>query len=984
MIPFVLPWDDASESATDVSFLLKAPAGSDGWVYPDDDGHLADSAGRVRFWGVNVVASACFPSQSEADSVAGRMAKFGFNCVRFHHLEQTWETPTLLDYAQGNSRSMLASSLDSLQYFMYALKQKGIYWNLNLHVARRFSSGDGLPAEINAMGWAAQKGIALVRADMIELQKEYARQLLLSVNPYTGMAPAEDPALAVVEISNENGLLHVWLGGEVDAWPAAFRAEFQSSWNEWLAARYSSHSAMLEGWGVVTDPLGAEMLGNGGFTSGTSSWNLEQHGTARANATVGTYSGRQGVKIAVTQAGSEGWHVQFTQSGLSLVKGQVYTLSYWARADSTTTVNMGMGLAHDPWSAILSSGRTLGSSWQYYESSFEASVTDSNTRVVLNGMGNRVGSVYLAGVSLRPGGDPSGLPEGATLAKGNIPILRRDSSYAAGMYSDWLRFLEQVESEYWAEMKRYIREDIGYRGLIVGSIISTSTPNIQSHMDVVDSHSYWQHPVFTNGDWSATDWTVGRESMLNERGGILGSLAAQRVKGMPFFVTEYQHCAPNTFSSEAPLMLSAYAGFQDWDGVFFFQYGGTSHNWGRGYFNSFFDIDQHPSKMANALLGALMFLRQDVASAKNEYVLRLDPEREIELIRTKGNAWSVAHGLLLGLDEATPLLHRVSLSVGALASGLDTPPLPPSSGSAFVADTGELTWDVTALTGGVLTIDTPRTKALLGFTDTKVHVFSNGIAMTPGLTEQGWSTIALSAIQGNADTLPSGTRLLVVTTGNIANTGMVWKSAEHTSVGSNWGRTPSLVERIPATISLPVPADSVRFRSLNALGAAMRELGVQSGADASSCQISLGTEATLWYEVEIVGNGSYDFWAKEWFTSAQSADESVSGRDADPDGDGYSNWDERAFGLDPLVSDSPFVFGQAYPAIIASGDGARFAFYVRSAGLADASIVAEVSSDLINWREEAMEAYSDAAYPGLLRLHVQDAGEPLFVRVSTK
>ena len=50
---------------------------------------------------------------------------------------------------------------------------------------------------------------------MLELQKEFARHLLTHRNAYTGDL-REDPAVAFVEINNENGLIHAWLGGELD------------------------------------------------------------------------------------------------------------------------------------------------------------------------------------------------------------------------------------------------------------------------------------------------------------------------------------------------------------------------------------------------------------------------------------------------------------------------------------------------------------------------------------------------------------------------------------------------------------------------------------------------------------------------------------------------------------------------------------------------------------------------------------------------
>ena len=40
--------------------------------------------------------------------------------------------------------------------------------------------------------------------DLIELQKEYAKELLCHVNPYTGLALIDDPAVVTIQINNED------------------------------------------------------------------------------------------------------------------------------------------------------------------------------------------------------------------------------------------------------------------------------------------------------------------------------------------------------------------------------------------------------------------------------------------------------------------------------------------------------------------------------------------------------------------------------------------------------------------------------------------------------------------------------------------------------------------------------------------------------------------------------------------------------------
>ena len=47
----------------------------------------------------------------------------------------------------------------------------------------------------------------MINERLIELQKDYARKLLLHVNPYTGLALADDKAVITVQIYNEESAI---------------------------------------------------------------------------------------------------------------------------------------------------------------------------------------------------------------------------------------------------------------------------------------------------------------------------------------------------------------------------------------------------------------------------------------------------------------------------------------------------------------------------------------------------------------------------------------------------------------------------------------------------------------------------------------------------------------------------------------------------------------------------------------------------------
>ena len=106
--------------------------------------------------------------------------------------------------------------------------------------------------------------------------------------------------------------------------------------------------------------------------------------------------------------------------------------------------------------------------------------------------------------------------------------------------------------------------------------------------------------------------------------------------GKPYICSEYNHSAPNEFGSETFPLICAFAALQDWDGVFAFAYSHRRDDWAKGYFPSFFDIDQHPTKMATLPASLATFLRADLAPAAAEARAVFTPAEAQEFARNRG------------------------------------------------------------------------------------------------------------------------------------------------------------------------------------------------------------------------------------------------------------------------------------------------------------------------------------------------------------
>jgi hypothetical protein len=213
--PFTIDHRAADGSVVNLSFLLEAPAGKNGYIQVKD-GHLVTPKGkRFRIWGVNITQvapeSIHFPPKQDAEFWAATLARLGVNCVRLHFVDL--EAPKgIIAPGLVDSREFDSEQLDRLDYFIAALKKHGIYSDLNLNVGRTYKAGDGV-RDYELIGWG--KALTFFDPRLIELQKEYAAKLLNHYNPYTKSEYRNEPSIAIIEMVNENSIVAAWKSGRL-------------------------------------------------------------------------------------------------------------------------------------------------------------------------------------------------------------------------------------------------------------------------------------------------------------------------------------------------------------------------------------------------------------------------------------------------------------------------------------------------------------------------------------------------------------------------------------------------------------------------------------------------------------------------------------------------------------------------------------------------------------------------------------------------
>jgi len=949
-VPFVLPWNDATPGVTD--FFAMNPAIGTNRVAADTNGHFVVNGQRIRFLGVNFAGDSPFAPTNNAEAMAARLSKFGLNAVRFHHMDASWAyNGGLLAYTATTSTNFNPANLERVHYLVSRLKAHGIYADINLLVGRTYGSADGLGTEVTNMDWKDAHVLGFFYDPALTLHKDYATRLLTPTNPFTGLPLAEDPAVAFVEIINENGLVQKWLDGGLDRLPARYATNLQARWNSWLAARYTNDAAVLAAWNIVNQPLGINLLVNGAFSNGLAAWNTEQHYNARADfsRTFDFTNGRPSARVTVTNADTTGWYIQLNQPNLKQTSNQAYTLSFWAKSSPATNADASVMRAYGDYADLGDyQWLALTTNWQFYSNSFLAPVTETNARVNFGSMGNELAAFWLADVRLQSGGQIGMLPAGDSLTGGSLPnIVYSGNGYTstAAARRDWLTFLRGLENAYYDTMMGHIRTNCGYTGLLIGTIVACSPATVQSRLDVVDAHAYWQHPQFPGIPWDPVNWFQPNISMVNTVGddNTLAGLARQRVKGKPFTVTEYEHPAPNYHGAESPLLLAAYAGLQDWDGLWLFAYGPGNDMLPMGYVRGYFEIAQHPNKMANLLLAANLFRRGDVSPAAQEFTMALTPDQELTLLQNTW-AWNLFSSSLLGVPSKLAFTDRLDTSVGTNAIGLATPPAAPA-GNVLTSDTGELNWDVSQANSGLVTFNTARTKALVGFADNR-SVALGPLTFQPGTTLLGWCTLGATLTRGEVFTNDCTT---VLTAGGWwENTGEVWTDTNKISLGNQWGQSPVLTEVVPFTLTLPVATNYVQAWSLDERG--QRKTILPFSGNNSTSTLTLATNAgSIWYELDVARwTASFALWQLRYFSANELTNPAISGVAAKPDGDGVANLLKYYFGLS---RGSVAPANQLPAGTLLSTNGQRYLAmtYLHDKLVNDVDCIPEVSSNLVNW-----------------------------------
>ncbi len=235
-------------SALDFTRFLDAPAGKYGRVTIQNGTFRFSGtnapADPVRFYGINIGVEFSFLTHAKSELMAANLAQAGYNAIRLHSYDwqivQSSPDSTALDLAA-------AGRFNQFKYFLHCLRDKGIYYELELGNSRYFTNAR-VPGMTDT-GEAVPDGkfrleapaLALVSDALIQDIATFAGHVLTtngagSDTDWTDVLIKDDPALISIEFLNE------------DAWWKSY-AQNPSTSTPVIDAAYNATP------GAITDPL---------------------------------------------------------------------------------------------------------------------------------------------------------------------------------------------------------------------------------------------------------------------------------------------------------------------------------------------------------------------------------------------------------------------------------------------------------------------------------------------------------------------------------------------------------------------------------------------------------------------------------------------------------------------------------------------------------------------------------------------------------
>jgi hypothetical protein len=231
-------------------YLNEKLAGENGFIKlsPDGNSFVNGKGKEVRFWGTNGGSLAGEFSDLQLDTLAKFLAKIGVNVIRYHGaINPTGRDSKLSDVNH--------KELNNIWRCVAAMKRQGIYTVISPFWPHNGHMGGWVPKEWGIDGYSEHDdlwGVLFFDEKLQQGYKSWIRQLYTVPNPYTGIPLKDEPAVAVIQIENEDSAFFWTISNIKPELDKKIRSQFA----DWLLKKYGSLSILTTQWGHATGKKG--------------------------------------------------------------------------------------------------------------------------------------------------------------------------------------------------------------------------------------------------------------------------------------------------------------------------------------------------------------------------------------------------------------------------------------------------------------------------------------------------------------------------------------------------------------------------------------------------------------------------------------------------------------------------------------------------------------------------------------------------------